>query len=90
MAKSTKTQTYAVTANSLNIREKPYKKAKTVKGSPVIKDTELTVYPGTEVTADDYDWIKVNFKGQKCWAAKQYLTQKIEEDKENENTENMD
>jgi len=71
MGKS-KTELYIATTK-LNIREKPSKGSEIAADSPVGEGAEITVYTGTETEADGYEWIQVNFKGKKRWAAKEYL-----------------
>ena len=60
--------------NALNIRKTTSLNGEFDATSPVNAGDELMAYPGTEVEAEGYTWIKVKGKGKNCWAVKAYLT----------------
>jgi hypothetical protein len=82
MPKKPKKEICIVTAQLLFIREKPSINGEIVKGSPVIENSELTVYTGTEVITNGYEWIKVDFEEKQCWVMKRFIKPAIKNEEE--------
>jgi len=87
MAKNQTTEKFIVSTHKLNIRDKPSMKGKVVDDAPVLEGEELTAYIGSDIEADGYVWVKVDFKGKKRWVVKNYLSPLSQNEEKNNNEE---
>ncbi|MGN0597769.1 MAG: peptidoglycan DD-metalloendopeptidase family protein [Ruminiclostridium sp.] len=66
---------YKVNCAALNVRVAPSLNSKVVNPiAPLLRNTVITAYEGTETVADNYVWIKIGYSCSSAWVAKKYLT----------------
>lgn len=66
---------YKVNCAALNVRKSPSLNAKIVNPDcPLRRNAIVNAYEGSEVTSDNYVWIKIAYCGSYAWLAKKYIT----------------